>query len=326
MNLVDSKNIAFIVGVGRSGTSLLHSMLGSHPKVSFFSEIAYVRRFVGTNTLNKIWDKKGTEGLVEHHKSDKELARLSIDVEQIIKANVKRPLGNIGFQVYKGILDEHCNPNTFAVVDKDPKSIEYVPLLQNLSPRLKVINIIRDPRDVLASKRKAAWSSAYHSYRHIFACKVQMHIGHSARNSANIKQYHFVFYEELISNPSKVLAGICSYLGLPWSEKMLDYGKSAEAIVSQEEMAWKQETLNPIIQSNSGNWKTSLTKAEIKLVEKCCIQSMRLGEYEFTDHVELTFREMVWYGLGFSIISLTAPVYILYQRTMNKIRCRNIRF
>ena len=36
----------FIVGVGRSGTSLLQSMFASHPEVKFIPETAFIRRYV----------------------------------------------------------------------------------------------------------------------------------------------------------------------------------------------------------------------------------------------------------------------------------------
>ena len=42
----------FIVGVGRSGTSLLQTMLASHSLIAFPPETGFVRRYVGTGRLN----------------------------------------------------------------------------------------------------------------------------------------------------------------------------------------------------------------------------------------------------------------------------------
>ena len=63
------------------------------------------------------------------------------------------------------------------VGDKDPRCIEFLPLLARHWPAAHVVHVIRDPRAVLASKKKAAWSRHRSVVTHVFANRVQLRAG-----------------------------------------------------------------------------------------------------------------------------------------------------
>jgi hypothetical protein len=62
--MTDKEKFVFIVGVGRSGTSLLHSMLNAHTRVCFPPEINFIRRFLATPQLEETLRQQGVDAVV----------------------------------------------------------------------------------------------------------------------------------------------------------------------------------------------------------------------------------------------------------------------
>ena len=57
---MSTKNYVFILGIGRSGTSLLQSMLDSHSKIKFLKENQFLRKV--------LYGKKNIEWFIENRK------------------------------------------------------------------------------------------------------------------------------------------------------------------------------------------------------------------------------------------------------------------
>jgi len=121
-----NKKILFIIGVGRSGTSLLQSMFAAHPNVGFLPESAFLRRYVYRGNLHSAYGLGGKKAVIKILEQDEKFARTGL--------------------------------NNLWIGDKDPRLVEFLPLVKTLFPDAHVIQVIRDPRDVLVSKKKAAWS------------------------------------------------------------------------------------------------------------------------------------------------------------------------
>lgn len=272
--MVDS--FLFIVGVGRSGTSLLQSMLNAHSEIIFLPEINFIRRFIVKNGLKIIQDN--TE-LIQFISDDKRLKRLNMDFSDIFRNKVINR-DNIGLYTYQQILNAYIDGNDITYVgDKDPRSIEFIPTLQRIFPDVKIIHIIRDPRDVLLSKMKAGWSKQRPLLYNVFAGVVQIELVHLHKKSLNenIIELH---YENLIQYTLEELQKICTDLKLQFESGMLDFQVSAQKLISEDEIEWKKETLRPVIAENAEKWKQGLTNWQIQLVEELNPAAFRYYRYE----------------------------------------------
>lgn len=288
----------FIVGVGRSGTSLIQSMLNAHPQASFIPEISYIRRFLRSNTI--VSKKKAKKILL----ADMRLNRLDVPLADIISGSPGTKI-NL-FQVYLEIISNYRNKLGKPIIgDKDPRCIEFIPRLYRYFPRAFLIQVVRDPRDVIASKTKAAWSKNRSIHNYIFANLVQMQLAkiHAPLFGNN---YQIVQYEKLLQNPSEILSQLCQKMKLEFEPNMLSFNQSAQELINEEEYQWKKETLGPLLQNNINNWPGLLTPMQVGIIESVLddifknygyLKSLpRLSIYQ---KIFIKFLKLVYYTLAF---------------------------
>lgn len=262
----------FVVGVGRSGSSLLQSMLSAHPAVCFPPETGFIRRFVAGDCLGRVHRARGAAGVADAVARDGKIERLHLDrgeVQRLVEA-LEKPVSSAA--VYGALLAQYAEAQGDAawIGDKDPRLVEYLPLLKRLFPGAWVLHIYRDPRDVLVSKKKAEWSRGRSSLRHIFANRVQLKMGRRHGPRLFGERYREVAYEALIRDPEGTLNGICIWMGLDFVPAMLEFQTSSRELVSQDEMQWKKETLGPLLSANTGKWRTELAPWEVDLTQMVC--------------------------------------------------------
>lgn len=249
------------------------AMLNAHPSIGMLPETFFVLRHICYRAGSR-------EQLVERIASDDYLQRLPFDLADIL--NRRKQIGPLSpAAVHREIFAEFARIKEVSVVgEKAPKYVELLPVLNALYPASFILHVIRDPRDVLMSRRKAEWSAGYSDYAHVLAYESQLTYGRSVGSSLFGRRYLEVIYEQLISNPTGVLRGIAETLGVEYSDAMLDFGKSGEELLSDSERQWKKETTGPLLANNYGKWKSALSDREVKFIEDTCPTVFNSGLYE----------------------------------------------
>jgi hypothetical protein len=324
MKVMAKSEFLFILGVGRSGTSLLQSMFAAHPSMAYMPESSFLRRYVANGVLAGIYISEGEGGVFRALEEDKSFSRLQVNsLELIRKALTSDEL--LDLAIYRQMMQMYNVETQPWVGDKDPRLIEFVPLVSSFCPTAKVINIIRDPRDVLLSKKKAAWSRAGHVWKHVFANRVQLKLGCVSGISYFGANYHEVVYEELIAAPEEVLSCLCEAIGLPFDKAMLTFGDAARKLVADNEVSWKKETFGPVLTENKEKWRTGLTPREIVLTELCCKQAFQIGNYLRAARTKkLSLCDRIWVVSGATAIFLLDWPYRLYRNFKVKRACKKI--
>ena len=87
----------FIVGVGRSGTSLLQSMLNTHSKMSFIPETHFLRKYVFKSSV--VVDEKNIDSIIETLNNDDDFLRAKIPAIEIVE------IGMGYLDIYDALLD-----------------------------------------------------------------------------------------------------------------------------------------------------------------------------------------------------------------------------
>lgn len=271
-------NYFAIVGVGRSGTTLLMSMLNAHPSVAMPPEIQFITQHIVPRS------KASLAEAVNRLKSDHRFLRLGLGIDEVTSAfhdEVEFSMAKLYIEILRAYLKKHP---AAIIGDKAPKNIEYLPTIHRIIPTAKVIHIIRDPRDVYLSRKKAAWSSSRPDILHFLAYEAQIQLGRIEGDRLFNHHYLEIHYEKLLANPKEELHRICLLLGIEFSREMLNFSESARQIVSQEEMAWKKEALGPLLTDNSGKWREQLEPRSVLKIEAACPTVFEDGLYQYSEY------------------------------------------
>lgn len=283
---VDNLNVKqlFICGVGRSGTSLVQSMLSAHPKIAFLPETGFLRRYARDGVLSKRYRSGGRDGVLQALRSDQRICRLEIDLEHVTNQSLNDSPEFSDIAWYKRVLYAYQTRHDATIVgDKDPRAVEMLPFLRREFPSAQFLHVIRDPRDVLVSKNNANWSASRHWLTHLMVGRTQFRIGVTAGRQLD-GRYHELLYERLLASPEATLTEVAQWIGVTYDPSMLHFAKAARDLTSEDEMQWKKETLGPLLTNNVGKWRHSLTAFQVACCESLCQRTMHHAGYSLSEN------------------------------------------
>ena len=215
----------FILGMPRSGTSLMHQILDSHKQVYGVGEL---------NTLNKIV----TPLLKEFNSSDKKTfteSDLLLIQDQYIKA---LPISERKEKI---------------IVDKMPLNFRYLGFILTSFPDVKVIHMNRDPMATCWSIYKYEFRGNAYSFNQE---DISIYYG-LYLDLMNFWKKLFpnsiydVIYEELTIDQENQTRKILQYCGLEWDENCLNFHKNKSAVKTTSSMQVREK----MYQGSSEVWR-----------------------------------------------------------------------
>jgi hypothetical protein len=263
------EELFFVVGHHRGGTTLLQSMLSSHPRLTlppetqFFLEV-WPRR----ERLGDLSDPAARRRVAAFLRSEECSARdLGLDPLEVLEA---LPAGRPDYaDLFAALLEVWARSRGKPRAgEKSPGHIHCVPLLAGLYPKARFLACLRDPRAVASSERRAEWGTR--SLDKI-ASRWRRVFDQHERLSCTLPgdRYQMVRYEDLVARPEETLARVCAFLGEVPAPEMLRYFErpAAERGFDPSER-WKQATLRPLDPARLSAWRAELAPEEIALVER----------------------------------------------------------
>lgn len=235
------KNPIFIVGCGRSGTTLLLNILGKHKNIYSVQKESYV--FVPFITpINLIYEnqlktnnfEKLTISMLTTLFYGLEISPIMIWQENF-PPDVKEIFGKIrNLYEYKELSSVNdvfnlcvsyltLKENKTRWVEKTPNNIFTVHYILELYPDAKFIEIYRDARAVWCSWKNAKYE--YFRNSNIFSClkvwRSTISQGEGLSKKLLKEQYYKLRYEDLIKSPERELKSLCQFLGEQFEPEML---------------------------------------------------------------------------------------------------------
>lgn len=309
-----AREVIFVVGVGRSGTSLVQSMLASHPQLAFGPETSVFRRFLASGRLFRCLRNAQAGSVESALDADAGFRRTGLDAMRVLEG-AKEHGGVTPGAIYRSML--RCiaeDAGKQKVGDKDPRAVEWIGLLPWVADRASVVHVVRDPRDVVASKTKAAWSKDGSFIKHLFANRVQVRMANSEGRKCFGSRYCVVVYEDILERAEETLRTLCGDLFIGYNPRMIDFYWAAEGLVSEDEYSWKKDTLEPLKSSNQGKWRGALTPYQAALTERVCRVVFEQFDYQCSEaRSQLTQFEKARIELWNALIFFADPLYRLYR-------------
>lgn len=269
-----TSGVVFITGVGRSGTTVLQSMLHAHSAFQFPPETHFFKRHILPFQLSK---KLPSQAALE---SDPFLNRLSEEERKTVLLAEHKGLNDLK-KSFESILG---GPNGSPFIgDKDTEYVRYFPHLKQLYPDAYMIHIMRDPRDVVASRLKTSWGAKRSLEFHI--AEYQYYLKKVRKEGPELFGDRFIEikYEDLLKDPTQQLSTLLSKMGLEFESAMLEFYKKDQGLIAEDEKEWKGNVSKPLQTANSGKWKESLSEKQAALVQKGIRPFFREMGYELID-------------------------------------------
>lgn len=269
----------FIVGVPRSGTTLLAAMLAAHSRMSCGPETDFFRRLVKAAEERAISPESLTEvdtwpgpaldficSITYTSFSGEERRRLT-DKYQLDEAQIK------SFLEYRepsipAILSSVTQlymerMGKFRWVEKTPDHLQMVGLIRRYFPDSPVLRIVRDPRDVALSLTKMPWGAQ--SMMEAFTYWKALD-ENSAEFFKTDPHSYSLRYEDLIASPKDELIKLCKFLDEPFEESMLDTSSTGKRLNSRN-VPWKDKASQPVDPARVSLWKKEFSSGQNQLAE-----------------------------------------------------------
>ncbi len=214
--------VPFVVGVNRSGTTLLRMMLDSHPDLTIPPETHFVPALFealheGRKKGERLTPEQVTEFLVEHRR----WGDFGLDPEVLTERfkNLKAVRPKLVLRAFYGLYAENHGKSRYG--DKTPGYVKQMGIVQRSLPEARFIHLIRDGRDVALSRENRTDAEEMTTER--LAMIWKRRINRARGQAPRLKHYTEVRYEDLVRDPEAVLREICEFIELPFDPAMLTY-------------------------------------------------------------------------------------------------------
>jgi hypothetical protein len=174
--------------------------------------------------------------------------------------------------------------------DKNNYYLAHIDALRALYPGARFLHIVRDGRDVACSYREVMSRPSDNPYRPVLPVAIDDIARRWVRDVQSIRAQFATLdsgdtletrYEDICFEPERELGRICTWLGITFSPKMLQFYKEnrEKQVEPPETIAWKLRTLEPITRDTIGRYVQMLDADE--LTQFLAIAAIELREYGY---------------------------------------------
>jgi tetratricopeptide (TPR) repeat protein len=224
----------FLVSLPRSGSTLLERILDRHPQVEATGELPYVRALMRSSL--EMHMRRSAMRVPEY------LSRLTADEKQHLGSEYLR----------RSAVHRQTDANFF--IDKMPSNWSDLLFIREILPQARFIEIRRNPLDCCFSNFTHHFGSAH---------AASFDLRHQARAYVDYSRFmdHLssvapglicsIRYEELVEDPKAEISKALGYLGLEWSDDLLDFHRSDGSVRTPS----AEQVRRPINRRGIGTWR-----------------------------------------------------------------------
>ena len=231
----------FLIGFPRSGTTLLDTILDSHPMIEVLEEKNMVEKFI--NSLSEL-----PSGGLEDLKN--------------MQGDQLKKIRDTYFNSLETIVKNKVNSKLY--IDKLPLNIIYAGEIFRIFPNAKFILSLRHPCDCVLScfmqnfKLNDAMANFLNldDTAYLYDSVMNLWIQYTSIFSIN---YYEIKYENIVENLELTVRSVLNFLELPWDNSVLEYLKTAKKRDRIVTPSYTQ-VIKPIYSHASGRWKRYIKK------------------------------------------------------------------
>ena len=259
----------FIIGLSRSGTTLIRALLNLHDQIALPRGESHfipmlVRRFgedpdfsnpvIREKVLDIVCDSIFA-GLMRNH---------GIELHRDSLLETAFDNGWCGFleAFFRQCGEEPIGPDAIWG-DKTPRNLVHARMLKRICPDARFLHIIRDVRDRCLSV-KNMWHKGL--YRAAIQWEEEMEMSRSYATEFGA-DYMEIRYEALLADPRDVLTSVCAFLGITFQEHMTQLKRPVQLF---GDARGKSE----IVQNNMNKFADRIPAKKLKRIEEIAYPMM----------------------------------------------------
>ena len=234
---LESRIPTFVLGMPRSGTTLVEQILGSHSQVFGAGELSLVPELIQKLSA---WEMKlGT------------------------RRQYPECIDDMGAEESRRFAERHLAelqayaPDARRIVDKLPHNFEHIGLIKLIFPKAKILHLKREPRDVAMSNYFVDYAAKFGGMG--FAYDLSWIGEQLVDHQRMMNHWHKVFpgqilevdYDLLVEDVEGWAHKIIDYLELPWEEGVLSFQELDRAVKTAS--VW--QVRQPVYTTSKAKWK-----------------------------------------------------------------------
>jgi hypothetical protein len=218
----------FVVGVGRSGTTLLRLILDAHPELAIPPETHFMPQLIMRSGQPWFPPQRVVKLIVEDE--HRRWADFGLDEEQLLerfRALEPFNLPDALREFYRAYAEKHGKPRWG---DKTPEYVRRMRRIKRTLPEAHFIHVIRDGRDVTLSTNKRIEQRGHRQPIKAApaARRWRSRIEKARTDGPVLGDYLEIRYEDLVTDTEPTVRRVCEFIGLDFDPEMLRYHERAE--------------------------------------------------------------------------------------------------
>lgn len=280
--------VVFILAKGRSGTTLLQTMLDAHPNVIAPLESRFVVHYKHRYGKITKWTPKRKDQFYQDILKEQKISLFWDLDKELLKSRLDLlpedcSYGDLCQQVYASCRSFFEKGNPSVIIDKNPIHSVLIPLIREVFPNARFIHMIRDYRACTSSTLRL---QSRKSLRELGLRWLMANNEVSALKNELPEKVITIRYEDLISDAQSQLERLTNFLGVDYSVKMLSYHETisdaykkyieeapnerAQKLREQGADSVHKNLGRPLDPSIVSGWKHRLSAEQIERLDAFC--------------------------------------------------------
>jgi hypothetical protein len=276
--------MVFLLSRSRSGSTLLQTILNSHPNIIAPIESKFVLHLKSRYKNCKNWDNKLINQFVDDLFTNRKIRLFwnvtPQEIKETLNTHTISSFPDACKAVYLSFPSSKTSQNIKIIIDKNPAHARFIKELHLIFPDANFIHLIRDPRATIYSQIKAFNKKSITNLAFLWV-KLNQNITKNIKilrlNSLKIK------YENLVQKPEQEINSLMRFLKLEYDNQLLNSYKNITPLTKESNfysLPHHRNTGNPINTKSLDKWKENLTENDIKIINTICCEFALENEYK----------------------------------------------
>ncbi len=293
-----------ILGVRRSGTTLLRVMLDRHSQLAVPDESYFVPQLADRH-LRRV----DPDEFVDDLRRLNTVADWEVSLDRVrARLHDGMPIGAAIGTVFAVYAEERGKPRWG---DKTPMYMQNLRLLERLFPDALFVHLIRDGRDAATSFLAMPRGIVTETWMHPgtpadFACQWRAEVAAARRLGRRVgRRYLEVRYEDLVAEAESALRRVCEFAELEYEPGLTDYAGNVDVSAKPHQQSLKQPPTQGL-----RDWRMQMSPSDVTAFEHVAGDLLRELGYETAQAPDVggrlrrasyTTRALAWRGASFAL-------------------------